>query len=574
MRRTRRVDVRRVLWLMCSVVLCAALVAVPQGTRAAVAQPSAGQVPVRPGPDRPEPADWATWQKDLSGSRYASGETSINRDTVGSLAVKWAFTFPRIPGVYPGSQPAVVDGTLYVGSTDAKVYALDARTGATRWVYDLTPVAGPWTAAHPDPVRDGPAVADGTVYFGDSRGYLFAVSQYTGRLRWATLLDTVNPDVRITSSPIVFRGRVYVGVSNQEGAYQVFNLNYPCCTARGELVAVDARTGAIAWRHYTVPPAQPVGSWPSGATEYAPSGGSVWATPVIDPASRTIFVGTAQNYTGTEGETDSVLAVDTGTGKVRWSYKAQTDTYTNICGFPQYPGYCPGAANGTDHDWDFSSNGNLFRSGGREVLGIGEKNGVYRAFDAATGTLLWSRSLSARPDAPGGNSGIQWGTSYDGRRLYVATWLDVPHGTVYALDPATGAILWQTPGPLDGCSTGGGATSPGCTLAFTPAVTSSPGLVFEGSGDGKMYAFSSATGELLWQYDTVRDFSGVNGVTGHGESVSGLGGAVVVNGMVYVQSGYYPISSSPEGTVLLAFGLTGGLGERGASSPLGVLAGR
>jgi len=499
--------------------------------------------------------NWPTWQGNLAGSRH-TGETSITPGNVSQLTEKWAFTFPRIPGVYPGSQPAVVNGTLYVGSTDAKMYALDASSGAVRWVFDLTSVAGPTADANPNPVRDGPAVADGTVYFGDSRGYLYAVNQFTGKLRWARLLDTTNPDVQITSSPLVYNGRVFVGVSNKESGYQQFNLNYPCCTARGELVAVNAATGAIAWRHYTLPPAQPVGTWPSGATEYAPSGVSVWSSPVIDPRTQTIFVGTGQNYTGATSEADSVLALNLSNGDIRWQYQAQPDTYTSICDEPQYASYCPSAAAGTSHDWDFGSSGNLFTVSGREVLGIGDKAGVYRAFDAAGGRLLWSRSLSPDPSAPGGSGGIQWGTSYDGKRLYVATWFANP-GTLYALDPATGGILWQTPTPADGCTTGG-AVGQICVPGFTPAVSSSPGLVFEGNADGKMYAFSSGTGQLLWQYDTVRAFAGVNGAAGYGESLSGVGGAVVAGGMVYVQSGYYPISASSDGTVLLAFALPGG----------------
>ena len=82
-------------------------------------------------------------------------------------------------------------------------------------------------------------------------------------------------------------------------------------------------------------------------------------------------------------------------------------------------------------------------------------------------------------------------------------------------------------------------------------MTTAPGLVFEGNADGKLYAFSSATGQLLWQYHTVRQFQGVNGAPGFGESISGIGGAVVANGMVHVESGYYPLFASPEGTVPL-----------------------
>lgn len=526
------------------------------GAMLLAALPNASQAaPVRPAQSAGAgPGNWPSWQGDLSGSRFAAS-TPISPGNVGELAAKWAFAFPQIAGTFPSSQPAVVGNTLYVGSNDAKFYALNATSGATLWSYDLTGVVGS-VATNPDPVRDGPAVSGGTVYFGDTRGYLYAVNARTGALRWARLLDTVNPDVEETGSPTVYGGLVYIGVSNRENNYQAQNLGYPCCTARGEVVAVNAATGAVVWRHYTVPPAQPAGTWPSGATMYAPSGVSVMTTPVIDRAAGLLFVGTGNNYTGATGEADSVLALNVRTGGVVWSYQAQPDTYITLCDNPQYaPTYCPQEAAGTAHDWDMAS-GNLFQVGGRTVLGMGEKSGVYRAFDALTGKLLWSQSLAADPNVPGGDAGIVWGGSYDGHYLYVATWFGNP-GTLYALNPATGAIVWQTPSPADGCSTGGAAGQPGCALAFTPAVTTAPGLVFEGNADGKLYAFSSATGQLLWQYDTVRQFQGVNGAPGFGESISGIGGAVVANGMVYVESGYYPLFASPEGTVLLAFALPG-----------------
>lgn len=542
---------RRKTLLSVAILGFAALVAVPMVTAGAPAR--AGSARQAPG------SDWSSWTGNLAGSRYAAGEKAINPATVSSLQYKWAFTFPNIPNVYPASQPAVVGNTLYVGSTDAKFYALNAKTGATRWVFDLTQIAGPVTNSQPNAVRDGPAVAEGAVYFGDSRGYVYALDARTGQLRWATHAGD-QPFSRITASPVVYGGKVYVGISQEQASLQVGNLNYPCCSGRGQVDALDAQTGAIVWRHYTVPPAQPVGSWPSGATEYGPSGGSVEDAVVIDPAIRTLYVGTGENASGTTGETDALVALNIDTGQLRWSYKAQVDTFTTLCdAYPNFAGYCPQAANGTDHDWDMSASPNLFRIGDREVVGIGEKSSVYRVFDALTGELIWSRQLTPAPmaNAPGGSAGIQWGTSYDGKRLYVATWLAKP-GVLYALDPATGAILWQTSGPSDGCTTGGGS-GPGqlCTMGVGSSVSSSPGLVYEGNTDGKEYVFAADTGDLLWQFDTDQEFTGVNGAVGHGESVSGLAGAVVAGGMLYVQSGYYPLrtSSDTEGTVLLAFGL-------------------
>lgn len=208
-------------------------------------------------------------------------------------------------------------------------------------------------------------------------------------------------------------------------------------------------------------------------------------------------------------------------------------------------------------DFDVGATPNLFFAGGRALVGVGQKSGVYHTLDARTGAVVWERQLAVPDfnDPDPGGAGIEWGSSFDGRRIYVATWRANP-GTLFALDPATGATLWQTPAPAQGCTTGGAGANPElCWPAFTPAVTTSPGLVYEGAADGKMRVYSSSNGALLWEYDTVRDFMGVNGVPGRGRAISGNGGAVVVDGMLYVQSGYYPFYPTDKGHVLLAFGL-------------------
>ncbi len=499
-------------------------------------------------------AGWPSWQHDPSGTRYNGAEHTLTPANIGQLSLKWAYGNAKVPGVYLGSQPAVVDGTLYVGGADATFHALDARTGAERWSFDLRPIAGDPATSKPDPVRTGPAVDGDTVYFGDNHGYLYALNRYTGALRWSLQLDT-HPYAQITSSPLVHDGLVYVGVASSESG-ATYNLSYPCCTFRGSLVAVNAYTGQLVWQHWTIPQPQLVGTWPNGAARYEPSGGAVWSSPVLDPATDTVFVGTGQNYTGAAGDIDSVLALDGRTGNLRWRQQATfPDTYTVACDQTGAAGYCPGAADNSAHDWDFGASANIFTVNNRTVIGIGQKHGVYHVYDAQTGTELWQRALSTNPNTQGGSSGIQWGTSFDGTRLYVATWFAGP-GTLFALDPATGATLWQTPNPADGCQWGGSAAYPQlCQLGFTPAVSSTPGLVYEGSADGKMRVFSSSTGQVLWQYDVVRDFNTVNNVPGHGTALSGGGGAVVVNGTMYVQAGYYPQYPSNAGGVLLAFSL-------------------
>lgn len=491
--------------------------------------------------------DWPTWQGDTFGTRHNAAERVITPATAGNLKLKWAFAYPEGPAPVK-SQPAVVDGSIFFGGPDGLFYALDARTGATKWTFELVSVD---PAAGGAIVLDGPAVAGGKVYFGDSRGYVYALDQRTGRLRWARDTET-HPAALHTSSPLYYNGRIYIGASSGENTGDV---NSPCCTFRGHLDALDAETGAPVWRYYTVPEPVQVGTWPSGANRYEPSGAGVWSSPVVDPRTGTLYVGTGQNYTGSAGDFDSLLALDARTGAVRWKQQVTgADTWRSLCNEPTAEGYCPGLGDGSALDYDIGATPNIFRAGGRTLVGVGQKSGVYHAFEAGTGTVAWRRQLSV-PFPSGGISGIQWGSSYDGNRLYVATYFADP-GTLFALNPADGRVLWQTPNPANGCAWGGAAQHPDvCTLAHTPAVSTSPGLVYEGSNDGKMRVYAAGTGAVLWEFDTIREFRGVNDLIGFGSAISGNGGAVVSNGMLYVQSGYYPMYPSERGNVLLAFGL-------------------
>ncbi|NUT99564.1 MAG: PQQ-binding-like beta-propeller repeat protein, partial [Saccharothrix sp.] len=383
---------------------------------------------------------WPTWQGDKAGTRFAATEHRITPHTVGRLRLKWAFAYPKT-GFPVKSQPAVVDGVVYFGGPEGKFHALDAKTGATRWTYDLPGGV----------VIDGPSVARGKVFFGDSRGFLYALDQRTGKPVW--LKDTEPHEAGMhTSSPLYHDGRVYVGASSGENVNP--DRNYPCCTFRGHLDSFDADTGDLVWRYYTVPEPQAVGTWPSGATRHEPSGAGVWGSPVIDQRTGTLYVGTGNLYSGTTGDFDTLLALDARSGAVRWKQKVtKADTWRLLCGFPDAEGYCPGQKDGTALDYDLGATPTLFTVGGRTMVGVGQKSGVYHVFDARTGDVRWRRQLST-PMPGGGLSGIQWGSSFDGRRLYMATYMANP-GTVFALDPVDGDVLWQTPNPADGCTTGG-----------------------------------------------------------------------------------------------------------------------
>ncbi|HEX8103756.1 MAG TPA: PQQ-binding-like beta-propeller repeat protein, partial [Solirubrobacteraceae bacterium] len=480
----------------------------------------------------------------------------ITPQSVGALELKWAFAFPDTD-MAASSQPAVVGDTLYAGARNGRFYALDARTGAEKWEFDTKTVTAPRGVGR-NLLRDGPVVRDGTVYFGDFDGFLYALDAATGKLRWAKELDTHRYAI-VTGSPLLYDGRIYIGVSSEE-VFAAGSPDYPCCQARGSVVALDARTGEQLWKHYTIPP--PVRT---GESSFAPNGGSVWSTPVADPATDTVYFGTGPNYAGTlGGETDSMVAVDADTGETKWSMQAtKGDRWNAACLFGSF-GNCrePGP------DFDFGSSPNLFTlPGGRRVVGQGQKSGVYHLVDAHTGEVLWRTQLSNAPGTggAGGQNGIQWGTVYDGRRIYAATNQGVPEPVLAALDPATGAVLWKVTVPQDACSTGGAAAAePGaCTRAFPAALSAVPGLVFTGDRAGKLRAYSAEDGRMLWEQDTVRRYLGVNGQAGSGGSIS-HGGPTIAHGMVYTESGYLT-SNAPftgiRGNVLLAYGLPEGGGR-------------
>jgi polyvinyl alcohol dehydrogenase (cytochrome) len=154
--------------------------------------------------------------------------------------------------------------------------------------------------------------------------------------------------------------------------------------------------------------------------------------------------------------------------------------------------------------------------------------------------------------------GIEWGSAADGERAYFAV-SDITSpqpGGLHAVTLATGQRAWFAPPRPPACSTpatAAGAGGRGCNAAQSAAVTVIPGAVFSGSNDGALRVYSTTDGAILWEFDSNREFTTVNGVPGRGASMIGPG-PVVAGGMVFVSSGYGAFGGRP-GNVLLAFGL-------------------
>ena len=507
---------------------------------------------------------WSSWGHDLLNSRFQPFAGQLKASNVNGLQLKWAFVFPGTTSA--SSQPIVVGDTLYVGSWNAHFYALSARTGQLKWDYDTTRFTGPLPTGVTNAVRDGAAIDAQRVYFGDTLGNLYALNARTGQPVWVKK-DTSHPTARITAAPVVWGGRVYIGISSLESSYAL-DPTYPCCTFRGSEVALDARTGAEIWRYYTIKDApRQTGVNSIGTPVYGPSGAAVWSSPAIDPVNGVLYLGSGNNYTQPASDhSDSLIALDLKTGQERWHNQLTPNDSWNLACNPEVYGLPAGAGpncpSPSGLDYDVSSSPNLFvapdpQHAGRLrlLVGAGQKSGIYHALDARTGQVVWQRQLSV--GNAGGQAGILWGTSWDGQRLYVGTYQAKP-GSLSALDPATGQVLWNTPSPADGCTTGGAVGDPFCKQALGGDPTNIPGVVFQGSWDGKFRAQSAATGTTLWQYDTRQSVVGTNGLRGQGGSIAAAGASVTSNGMVYINSGYQPApvpAAGMAGNVLLAFGL-------------------
>jgi polyvinyl alcohol dehydrogenase (cytochrome) len=498
--------------------------------------------------------DWTMYGHDLCNTR-SSPSTAMTTQNVGQLAVKWQLTTAGDIS----ATPAVVNGQIYVPDWSGLLYRIDAATHEVVWsrfvsdILGLT-VDGGATADGGDAGDDGAAGDDGgagaagtrsssvlvargtpvvtgnVVVFGVATppAALVAVDQATGSLVWETVLDT-NPFALIASSPALYDGILYVGVSSGEEGAGLGDPNHQY-TFRGSVAAVDASTGKLVWQTPMID--DDVYFNPDGSLAgYA--GAAVWSgTPTVDLKRKQIYVTTGNNYSVSPTLPDggalpagdrleSIVALDLATGKLRWSERMTTGDVWNFTLL-------------SNPDFDFGCGANLFQAivsgAAHDVVGAGQKSGVYWALDPDTGSVLWHTQVG-----PGGHlGGIHWGTAVDGQRIYVG--VNDNNGTPYtlggtgpkagtktsvgswaALDPATGEILWQIANPT--------MTAPVNGASVNGPVTVVNGVVLVGSmdDDGTMFGLEASTGNVLWTYKS-------------GATV--YGAPAIADGVVYWGNGY------------------------------------
>jgi polyvinyl alcohol dehydrogenase (cytochrome) len=493
----------------------------------------------------PSNTDWDGWGADLANTRFQPGERAgLTADQVLRLKLKWAFVFPNAPRSW--AQPTVVGGRVFVPSINRFVYSLDATSGCQYWTYQTEAPARTAVFIAQLPDRSSRYAA----FFGDQAANAYAVDAATGKLLWKVRIDR-HPHAKIVGALQYHDGRVIVPLTG--GDESGLNDKYECCSSRGGLVALNAVTGKRLWKTYTIAESpHPTTKTAAGVQNRGPSGASIWSAPTVDTKRRVIYAGTGDNFSQPETNTsDAVLAFDFDTGKLQWSQQiTEHDVFNSVC-----MGEGCGEHMGPDVDIGASPILVTLADGRRELL-VSQKSGVVSALDPdQKGRVLWQTKIGRG----GPLGGIQWGSAYDGNTMFAAvsdlSYTDFPADTIldsktggglFALNPETGAKVWVAIPSACG-------DRPLCSPAQSAAISAIPGVVFSGGVDGRLRAYSTTDGKVIWEFDTAREFTGVNGIKGNGGAMDG-GGPAIAGGMLFVGSGYW---SGRNGNVLLAFSIDG-----------------
>ncbi len=509
----------------------------------------ANRCQVTGGPINLKAPGWNGWGVDYDNTRYQP-KPGLKAEDVPRLKLKWAFAYPATMAI---GQPAVIGDRLYVTTDSGQVINLNAQTGCAYWAISVgAPVR---TAVSVGPLPAGGINKNGAkfaAYFGDEKATVYAVDAETGKELWKIKLDD-HPVARITGSPVLHRDRLYVPISSIEEAISRPD-KYECCKFRGSMAALDAFTGKLIWKSYSIPEEpKPYKKNSAGTQLYGPAGAAIWSAPTLDVKRGVLYAGTGNSYTDVPtGGPDAIIAFELATGKIRWVNQVlPNDNFIMNCRQPGV-GNCPENAG---PDFDFGSSPILRKlPNGKEVLLAGNKAGILFALDPENqGKKLWEVKLGAGTAL----GGIEWGFTADAKVVYVP--VADPFGApdkrkpgLSAVDIATGKVLWQVPAPQVKCSWG----TQRCSNAQSAAASLIPGVVFSGTSDGHLRAYATADGKIVWDFDTAaQPYDAVNGKQAKGGTID-AGGATIANGVVYVNSGYGRILGMP-GNALLAFSVDG-----------------
>ncbi|MBA3455824.1 MAG: PQQ-binding-like beta-propeller repeat protein [Deltaproteobacteria bacterium] len=496
--------------------------------------------------------------------RFQRG-AGLTRENVSKLKLKWAYALPE---GRQGSTLETLGSRLFIGDTSGRVHSIDRSTGCVYWIYS----GDRWvrSAFNVTKLGDHYVAAFGTA----ALPYVFtALDALTGKTLWKQTIST-DKQAHSSSSPVMYDGTLYVPISVGYEQRQSQSPKHECCTGRGAVIALDPTNGAAKWTSYMTPEPQKLGKNVADVQMWGPSGGSVWKVPTIDPALKRIYVGTGENITGPQTETGgAIVAIDMADGKIAWSKRLADDVIFNgSCYTPWVTGHC---AEKPPVSADATSPVLVELPDKKRVLVGANKNSRVVGLDPDNnGAVLWDKTIS-----PGGGfGGVHWGMATDGEKVYIPyadrfqwpklttkQWKDrlakkQPHyqdehldaGGLVALRASDGAEVWRVHGGKESCA----GKAKECAKAFASPPTVIPGVVFATSQDGFVRAYNTDDGALLWEFDTAREFDAIQGGKASGGGIDGPGGVIVVDGMLYLTSGYTGASVMP-GNVLLAFAIDG-----------------
>lgn len=455
--------------------------------------------------------EWPTYGHDYGNQRYVTSD-SINTRSVGRLVPIYVVQTGISEGSFE-STPIVADGVLYVSTPFDGVMAVNARTGETLWRRPA--IAGRFRLCC-GPANRGVAITRDLVLIGQLDGVLVALNRWTGRVEWARAVANNADGASITMAPLIRDNMVFIGVAGSEFG------------VRGSLAAYDAQNGAFRWRWYATDPAHWFGDSPRLKTDggiatvdassrlrrlFAESwkhgGGGIWTTPAFDTTTHSLFFTTGNPWPDETGLqrpgdnlfTDSIVALDASTGRLRWYFQQTPHDVDDLDAAS--PPVLLNAVNGV----------------GANVRAVAEvgKNGTLYVLDRATGELLRRTenlaTISGETETPRSwKGGATWSpASFDPTLGYLVVtcaqhlvhevgsrtsrsrgslrnsdW-DAGYGIVSAVDVNTGRIVWQ-----DRFNQGlvGGSTS------------TRGGVTFVGEGTGYLDALATRTGERLWRFQT------------------------------------------------------------------------
>jgi polyvinyl alcohol dehydrogenase (cytochrome) len=424
---------------------------------------------------------WVQFGHDLANSRLSTGPSALTATTAPDLQEAWRQD--GLSGVT--SSPTVVDGTAYFGDWAGSVHAVDVATGDEQWTTEL---GGSVIGSVP---------VDGDALFASSGTTVFRLDRATGEVAWEASADD-HPFAMASASPVVADGVVLQGLASGEVTFPQDDYTFT-----GSISGFDAATGDRLWRFDTTP-----GNADGGA------GVGIWSTPAVDLDLGVAYVGTGNTYEAPSAPlADSLLALDLHTGVLLWHH-----TFTS----PDV--FSAGSPGGPDADVGAAPM--LWTSGGQDLVGVGDKAGVFHTLDRETGEVVWETTLTPGSAFGGvnGSSAFVDGTIVASSNVGdPATNAPLNTATILGLDAGTGEILWQH--DVDG-------------MVFAP-VSTAPGLAFVATTTGTLRALDAATGDELWTEEA---------------GAPGGGGAVLADGTLLWGYGYTLFGGAGEGG-LLAFTL-------------------